>query len=1749
MRMNAGMMSVVGLLAVMMCAGTADALTFDANVTPDVIFGSGNSNGYFTVDQGGGVELGIRAKIPYTGVIHSNGDGTYSYTLAELLAADPSQRWNFDWTVNTDFPGSSGMKIDDFTYRLGIDFDPSQGTDFLEFDPITPNAPPLNAAFFDHSIGDNFTLNGAGTEAADSATYAGLIANNNVCQQSWRHAFFPIHPTLTYDPTIDGTYDIYLNAYDGANNLVASTTIQVIIGAGGAPVTVYVDDDWNSQADVDLYDPNLTWQFDAFNVIQDGIDAVAGSTVNILAGTYVEQLYIDKSVDLVGAGCGSTVIQAVPLVSRTTFDITQWNSSVRTVDACIGVNDAGTVNISGITVDGLDLGANNFYGIFLFNTSGSVTNSCIENVTYSAAPGTQRVVSLAATHGVASTIDIDFSGNTIPEFQKGGILIMGPGATFTVDSNTVSTIPSSAIAGNGIQLSYGASGTTSGNVVEGVGFTGSDWAGTGILLFESGDIAMTGDEVFNCESGVNFSDWGWVYNNPSPVNLTFTDLNLHGNTWTLGAQLSRDNSDPNITIAGCDILASAGDGIDVWGSGIDPWGGGYYTGWNNGNLSVDISGCNINGAALDGIWTADLSGNANTVSAFDVSDCSFSGNAGSAINNQFPTQMINASGCWWGDGTGPVQGTPFAGGRRSIAPLVQPFGEDLPSHAGSRPRVDANTSTLLVGETILGSVDYTPWMGNDGTYNMPGFSGDFSVLSVDDDSPQSGAASRIQEGIDLVSGSTVNVAAGTYPGNIVATKAVDLVGAGAGSTTLAGAGGSAVTLNSDSVTISGFTITNPTGSSAIYAADRSTIAIRDNVLTSVGNGTAGLAIHAITIVSSASPVADVTIERNEISNITGGANKSVSAISVGWSSGSEPITGLLIQDNSISHVLGDTSAWPVGHGAYGILINHGTGVTGRTVAPQILNNVIDDLDGLWSHGIGLEGNTPDALVQGNVIGNLLDHKTPSDAAAIQVEDNASAASVLIRTNSFTNLGPSGTDGYGIRNVTGILVDARSNWWGDPSGPLHPLANPSGLGVGVTDDVLFDPWYTGNIIIVPDPETLTMTNPTKTVSVDYLGGGGGLMYGYNISFSWDGAAVTTSAAQVIEGDLLSDQGSAQFFKQQGGNSITVNAALLGAQPGVTGPGTLFTIAFTGLACDTSVIDVTINAVRDNSNQPLGGFFEDDGLLYVDPGLPTITVSNPWPDSLCQASAPSLDLSADAVCGDLDDAFYNYDGGGWQSDAGLFTNLAGSTWLNAAWTLPGFGALSEGTHTVNLYCTDDFGNVSAAVSWDFIKDTTPPSPVSGFTATTGNGKTHLSWTNPGGDFDHVVVVRKAWSAASPFSYPDYYSLPALQAAAGYPANPADGTVVYSGTAEAFVDSLTDRSIYFYHAFAHDCAGNWTGGTLPTGNIPAAFAQGDRTTNYWLGDVTGSDGLVWVGDISTLSATYWQTEGGGSWDNSCDVGPTDDFSRTGLPLPDDVVDFEDLIIFAMNYGVVGPAGKRTPQVILAGKTEAASPTLRLEGSLDDEGFFTASLILDGNVDEVKGASVEVLFDENTLEFVGARPSDALAGGGSFFMGDRVSRGDARVDLSALGMERTIHGSGEIAVLTFRAAGTGDHIDLRFGDVRLRGVGNEDLTVTVTGLALSNGGTVPSVTRLVGAVPNPFNPTTAIHFELSASQHVTIGIYDVGGRLVRNLVDEQRPAGRYADSWDGRDNDGRASGSGVYLLRMEAGTYSRTARVVLLK
>jgi len=79
-----------------------------------------------------------------------------------------------------------------------------------------------------------------------------------------------------------------------------------------------------------------------------------------------------------------------------------------------------------------------------------------------------------------------------------------------------------------------------------------------------------------------------------------------------------------------------------------------------------------------------------------------------------------------------------------------------------------------------------------------------------------------------------------------------------------------------------------------------------------------------------------------------------------------------------------------------------------------------------------------------------------------------------------------------------------------------------------------------------------------------------------------------------------------------------------------------------------------------------------------------------------------------------------------------------------------------------------------------------------------------------------------------------------------------------------------------------------------------------------------------------------------------------------------------------------------------------------------------------------------------------------------------------------------------------------------------------------------LPLATVFFGAVPNPFNPTTSLHFSLPRESRVDLNIYDVAGRLVRSLISGSRPAGLNEVRWDGKDSSGQEIASGTYFARL---------------
>jgi hypothetical protein len=94
-----------------------------------------------------------------------------------------------------------------------------------------------------------------------------------------------------------------------------------------------------------------------------------------------------------------------------------------------------------------------------------------------------------------------------------------------------------------------------------------------------------------------------------------------------------------------------------------------------------------------------------------------------------------------------------------------------------------------------------------------------------------------------------------------------------------------------------------------------------------------------------------------------------------------------------------------------------------------------------------------------------------------------------------------------------------------------------------------------------------------------------------------------------------------------------------------------------------------------------------------------------------------------------------------------------------------------------------------------------------------------------------------------------------------------------------------------------------------------------------------------------------------------------------------------------------------------------------------------------------------------------------------------------------------------------------------------------------------IPLVTQLNPVYPNPFNPMAFIPFSLKEAATVNFEIYNARGQLMKRIPLGQKAAGNHRIEWDGNDDQGHPCGTGIYQIRMTAGSESFSRKAVLMK
>jgi len=703
---------------------------------------------------------------------------------------------------------------------------------------------------------------------------------------------------------------------------------------------------------------------------------------------------------------------------------------------------------------------------------------------------------------------------------------------------------------------------------------------------------------------------------------------------------------------------------------------------------------------------------------------------------------------------------------------------------------------------------------------------------------------------------------------------------------------------------------------------------------------------------------------------------------------------------------------------------------------------------------------------------------------------------------------------GVLNDAPLTVLAENSWWGALDGPS---GDGPGSGSAVTGDVDYDPWVTDytNFFCVPDPLDLTEAVPAGSVVFDYTGGASGRVFGYSVDVEWDAAVATAVFSRPPTGAFAAVE---FFFVQElAPGHARVDAAIGGFVPGIDADPlfqALFTAAPGAPEGAETAITMTVIDLRDSSNVPLAGLVPEPGLIRVDitaPQVPSVLITDTTlPSTDWTGDGHQIQVDAEVLEGDIATLTCDLTAFGGPVLELIDATIVGNIYT---WTFGPTAGTGDGPVTATVTCTDGLGQ-SAGRSDDITADNTAPDALTGLVITPGHEQIHLAWTEPapdsGSPIAGVVYRYTAWGG-----YPHYVG--------ALPTPPADVTGgdpagVGPVTGDTWDWPVLPRDVHALAGFVIDLVGNASGP-----------GDSDLATNYWLGDTDGDGFVTVVPDIHALGETYGLSHGESGYDGVCDVGPTVDWSPRGVPNPQSdgfQVQFEDLVLFAMNYGEVDPALKFDP---------GATPRLRWE-RLDEVTWILALLEpcpglkgLNLRADLPPGVSCQVapgalLAEQDAPIFLRNIPAHGLDAG-----------------LAAIGFGKTIEGSGELVRVTCDRPVANLEVKLDARDLENRGL--------IVDLPAPTGVETPLAYRLDQNAPNPFNPATTIAFALPGNEHVRLAIYAVDGRLVRTLVNGDLGAGRHEVTWRGDDDAGRRVATGAYFYALRAGDFRQVRKLTLIK
>ncbi|MGB7062066.1 MAG: T9SS type A sorting domain-containing protein, partial [Candidatus Zixiibacteriota bacterium] len=166
----------------------------------------------------------------------------------------------------------------------------------------------------------------------------------------------------------------------------------------------------------------------------------------------------------------------------------------------------------------------------------------------------------------------------------------------------------------------------------------------------------------------------------------------------------------------------------------------------------------------------------------------------------------------------------------------------------------------------------------------------------------------------------------------------------------------------------------------------------------------------------------------------------------------------------------------------------------------------------------------------------------------------------------------------------------------------------------------------------------------------------------------------------------------------------------------------------------------------------------------------------------------------------------------------------------------------------------------------------------------------------------------------------------------------------------------------------------------------------------------------------------------------------------------------------------------------------------------------------------------------------------------------------LSGLGLTNTVDGLLELANRALAGQPTGgaslsqinmavDNINNAFDECRFVTYCGPRISLVAMVKETGESSTLPEEFSLSQNYPNPFNPVCNIDYAIPIDCHVRLSVYNILGQKVRVLVDQHQSAGRRSVMWDGKDTRGQELTTGVYFYRIQAGDFTESRKMILIK